>query len=156
PRPRRRRRRPRLPPPLASPLRRRPPAAGEGRAVSPLYLYALVGEAPSAPGGLGNGLAGEPIRVVPAAGLPVAGGEGEPPPAPSALALAAHDAVVRRLAAAAPAVPPSRFGQEVADPAALAAALAPRAAELGVALARVAGCVQMTLRIFSPPGEPAA
>jgi hypothetical protein len=124
--------------------------------VSALYLYALLDAPPLSPGdaGLGTGLAGEPLLLLPAlpeAGLLVACGEMEAPPAAMATALAAHDAVVRRLASAAPAVLPFRFGQHVADRGALAAALAPRAAELAVALVRVAGCMQMTLRIFGDP-----
>ena len=82
------------------------------------------------------------------AGLRVACGEVEAPPAATAAALAAHDAVVRRLGAAAAAVLPFRFGQHAGDPAALEAALSPRAAELAAALVCVAGCVQMTLRVF--------
>ncbi len=123
--------------------------------MSALYLYALVAEPPAGLGELGAGLAGGAVRVVGAAGLRVACGEMEEPPEPTAAALAAHDAVVRRLAAAAPAVLPFRFGQRVADPAALAVALAPRAAELAAALARVAGCVQMTLRVFAGDADTA-
>jgi len=128
--------------------------------VSALYLYALLDAASISvePGAsacdLGAGLAGEPLIVLPAAGLAVAAGEMASTPAPSTAALAAHDAVVRRLAALAPAVLPFRFGQAVAGPEALAAALSPRAAELREALSRVAGCVQMTLRIFGDPREP--
>jgi Gas vesicle synthesis protein GvpL/GvpF len=119
--------------------------------VSALYLYALLAAEPTAggPGAeLGAGLAGEPLRLVAAAGLRVACGEVEAPPVATAAALAAHDAVVRRLGAAAAAVLPFRFGQHASDPAALDAALSPRAAELAAALVRVAGCVQMTLRVF--------
>ncbi len=125
--------------------------------MSALYLYALVGAAPPGASDLGTGLAGEPLLLVPVGGLlAVAGtmaGETPAPPAASAAVLAAHDAVVRRLAAMADAILPFRFGQQVAGAAALAAALEPRAAELAAALVRVAGCVQMTLRVF---GDPAA
>lgn len=128
--------------------------------MSALYLYALLDAAPApaepeaSAGGLGAGLAGEPLSILSAAGLAVAAGEMASAPAPSAAALAAHDAVVRRLAARAPAVLPFRFGQTVGGPEALAAALSPRAAELRDALSRVAGCVQMTLRVFGDPREP--
>ena len=127
--------------------------------MSALCLYALL-DAPPA-GELGAGLAGEPLAVLPVAGLAVVAGEMTGRPAPSAAALAAYDAVIRRLAASAPALLPFRFGQAVDGPAALAAALLPRAAELQAALARVAGCCQMTLRIFAgtdaePSGEPAS
>jgi len=122
--------------------------------VSALYLYTLVAAEPAGEvSGLGAGLAGEPLRLLDAAGLRVACGEMASPPAPTAETLAGHDAVVRRLAAAFPAALPFRFGQHAADPAALAAALAPRAAELAAALVRVAGCVQMTLRVFGEAAE---
>ncbi len=124
--------------------------------MSALYLYALC-DAPAlaaasgdaAGAGLGTGLAGEALAVHRLGDLAVVAGEVAAAPAPSAAALAAHDAVVRRLAAIAPAVLPCRFGQLVADRAALDAALTPRLAELRAAVSRVAGCVQMTLRIFA-------
>jgi hypothetical protein len=74
------------------------------------------------------------------------------PPRPTGTALRAHDATVRRLARGADAVLPFRFGTVVSGRDALRRLLAPRAAELRDALARVAGCEQMTLRVF---GEPA-
>jgi Gas vesicle synthesis protein GvpL/GvpF len=59
-------------------------------------------------------------------------------------ALRAHDRVLRALDVRA--LLPARFGTVVADERELAAVLAPRARVLRAALARVAGCVQMTLR----------
>ncbi len=70
------------------------------------------------------------------------------PPAVGADALRRHDAAVRRLAGAIDPLLPARFGEVAADEAALRRALEPRAAELLAALAQVAGCVQMTLRVF--------
>ena len=70
------------------------------------------------------------------------------PPVPSAPALRRHDAVIRRLARAVPAVLPIRFGTAVADLATLDRLLAPRAPALRRALARVKGREQMTLRVF--------
>jgi hypothetical protein len=69
-------------------------------------------------------------------------------------ALAAHDAVVRRLADRFEALLPVRFGEKVRDEADLAKLLIPRAPKLSEALERVRGCAQMTLRVFGDP-EPA-
>ena len=122
-----------------------------------LYLYALVDEEPAGP--LGEGIAGEPLRLVRHAGISgvsgVAAVAGELPerPRPDRGALERQDAVVRRLARIFGAIVPSRFGEAFADEAALAGRLEPRKQELAAALALVRGCVQMTLRVF---GEPAA
>ena len=70
-------------------------------------------------------------------------------------ALAAHDAVVRRLAERFDALLPVRFGEKVKDEAELAKLLAPRAPRFAEALERVRGCAQMTLRVFGDP-EPIA
>jgi hypothetical protein len=66
-------------------------------------------------------------------------------------ALAAHDAVVRRLADRFEALLPVRFGERVKDEAALAKLLGPRVPRLSEALERVRGCAQMTLRVFGEP-----
>jgi hypothetical protein len=120
--------------------------------MSGLYVYALIaGPASSAPPEVG--LQGEPVRLLDWGGVLAAAGEIAAPPALTREALAAHDAVVRRLAAQAPAILPARFGQWAADPSELAAGVAARRVELGAALALVAGCVQMTLRLFAS-GKP--
>jgi len=139
--------------------------------VTVLYLYALApalvsgvsgvsGAAGSAVPALGTGLAGEPLRAVPCGRLLALVGEVAAPPAVSAQALAGQDAAVRRLADLLPALLPVRFGEHAAGEAELAEHLAPLAAELSEALERVAGCVQMTLRVFrtaaSLPGHDAA
>ncbi len=133
--------------------------------MSVLYLYALAPAPPAdRPGSvlppLGAGLAGEPLRAVPVGGLLALVGKAAAPPALSAQTLAGQDATVRRLADLLPALLPVRFGEHAAGEADLAERLAPRAAELSAALERVAGCVQMTLRVFrtaaSPPGTEAA
>jgi hypothetical protein len=125
--------------------------------MSGLYVYALIAGPPSgAPPEVG--LQGEPVRLLDWGGVLAAAGEIAAPPALTREALAAHDAVVRRLAAQAPAILPARFGQWAADPSELAAGVAARRVELGAALALVAGCVQMTLRLFAsgmPAGEAA-
>lgn len=128
--------------------------------MSGLYLYGIVKAGLRE--GLGRGLAGEDLRLAgdgPAA-LSAIAGEIEEPPRPEPASLAAHDAVVRRLAELAPALLPARFGQWLPDERALTDWLAAHARELAEGLSQVAGCVQMTLRIFSdadapePPPEP--
>ncbi|HKH49165.1 MAG TPA: GvpL/GvpF family gas vesicle protein [Thermoanaerobaculia bacterium] len=116
-----------------------------------LYLYALARAGDEAP--LGEGLAGEPLRRLDAG--PVAAILGEiaaPPVTPEALA--AHDAVVRRLADSLPALLPARFGQTVPDEQTLSAWIAARERDVLEALALVEGCVQMTLRVFAGPDAP--
>jgi Gas vesicle synthesis protein GvpL/GvpF len=115
--------------------------------VSPLlYLYALVDEEPA--GALGEGIAGEPLRLVRRGGIAAVVGEIGDRPRPEREALRRQDAVVRRLAELFGALLPCRFGEAFADEAALMERLAPRAGELGASLALVRGCVQMTLRVF--------
>jgi hypothetical protein len=63
-------------------------------------------------------------------------------------AMRRHDREVRRIAAGAGAILPMRFGSVAADGTALARMVGERRAELSLGLARVAGCVQMTLRVF--------
>jgi len=113
--------------------------------VSPLYLYAIVGTGFPVEGA---GLAGEPLRLIGEG--PVRGVAGSLPekPQPIPSALAAHDAVVRRLADQITALLPARFGQTLPDEQALTDWLAAHAPELAEALVQVAGCVQMTLRVY--------
>jgi hypothetical protein len=89
---------------------------------------------------------------VPIDGMLAAVGDMAAPPPVSATTLRAHDAVVRRLAAAVDAILPVRFGTLLEGEPALAEAIAGRAPRLREALALVAGREQMTLRVF---GEPA-
>lgn len=118
-----------------------------------LYIYAVLDEAPAA--ALGTGVLGEPLRAVSCGTLLAVAGEIGEAPAPSLTALREHDAVIRRLADAAPAVLPARFGSVVADDAALRALILPRAATLGERLAHVRGRAQMTLRAYGH-AEPTA
>ena len=111
-----------------------------------LYLYALVDEDP--PGALGEGIAGEPLRLVRHGALAAVVGEIGARLRPNPDILHRQDAVVRRLDELFGALLPARFGEAFADEAALAARLAPRAGELAESLALVRGCVQMTLRVF--------
>jgi hypothetical protein len=122
-----------------------------------IYLYALVDEEPSGP--LGEGIMGEPLRVISQGKLAAVVGEVPERPRPDRETLERQDAVVRRLAERFGALLPARFGEAFADAAALAARLGPREREVSEALALVRGCVQMTLRVFGEPEirlEPAA
>lgn len=129
--------------------------------MSVLVLYAIA--PPAVPGSegpdLGQGLAGEPLRAIPCGNVMALVGEMSAPPPLTRESLGGQDAAVRRLAELFPALLPVRFGEHVAGEANLAARLAPRATELAEALERVAGCVQMTLRVFrtasSLPGKEA-
>jgi gas vesicle protein GvpL/GvpF len=114
-----------------------------------IYLYALVDEEPSGP--LGEGILGEPLRVIPQGGLAAVAGEVPERPRPDRETLERQDAVVRRLAGLFGALLPARFGEAFADETALANRLAPREGEVSEALSLVRGCVQMTLRVFGEP-----
>lgn len=109
--------------------------------MSPLYLYAVIGEEPAEP--LGPGL-----RLIRCGDLRVVAGEAELKVTPENLA--AQDAVVRGLSVTA--VLPIRFGEKVQDEEELRKLLKPRGSDLLAALEKVRGCEQMTLRVF---GEPA-
>ncbi len=111
-----------------------------------LYLYALVDEEPA--GSLGEGVAGEPLRLVRRGGIAAVVGELGSRPRPEREALQRQDAVVRRLAEIFGALLPARFGEAFADEAVLMERLSPRAEEFAAALSLVRGCVQMTLRVF--------
>jgi hypothetical protein len=116
-----------------------------------LYLYALVDD--ESAGSLGEGLAGEPLRLVPLGAVSAVVGDLSERPRPDREPLERQDAVVRRLAEHFAAILPARFGEVFADETTLAGRLASREREMTEALDRVRGCVQMTLRVF---GEPAA
>jgi gas vesicle protein GvpL/GvpF len=112
--------------------------------VSPVYLYAVLAEAPA--GALPSGLAGEPMRLVTCEDVLAAIGDVTSPPGLDAASLRAHDAAVRRLAAASSALLPARFGSVALDDAQLREALRPRLAAFREGLRTVRGCEQMTLR----------
>jgi hypothetical protein len=114
--------------------------------MSRVYLYALLSGTPACETGLG--VCAERLRIVATGGLVALVGDVVDAPAPSALTLRAQDAVLRRLAIELDAVLPVRFGTLVSDDVALAEALARRQPQLTRALGRVAGCEQMTLRVW--------
>lgn len=127
------------------------------------YLYGIVramGADPAADLGVGLGASGELLRSIESPlGLAAVAGESEGAPRPEPATLTAHDAVVRRLAERFPALLPARFGQWLPDEQTVIRQLAAHGPELAEALAKVAGCVQMTLRLYAremaEPGEPA-
>jgi hypothetical protein len=121
--------------------------------MSPLYLYAVLAEAPA--GALPSGLAGEAMRLVACDDLLAAVGDLASAPAVDEASLRAHDAAVRGLAAGASAVLPARFGSIAGDERALCDALRPRLDALREGLRAVRGCEQMTLRFARPDGDPA-
>ena len=120
--------------------------------MSRVYLYALLSGPPTCEPGVG--VCAERLRIVATGGLVALVGDVVEAPEPSALTLRAQDAVLRRLATELDAVLPVRFGTLVTDDVALAEALAGRQPQLARALGRVAGCEQMTLRVWGE-AEPA-
>jgi gas vesicle protein GvpL/GvpF len=120
--------------------------------MSGVYLYALLGGAPADTPGVG--VCDEPLRLVDLGGPLALVGDVAAAPAPSPATLSAQDALLRRLAPGVDAILPARFGTLLADDAALVQALAPRRGELAEALARVAGCEQMTLRVWGDRAAP--
>jgi hypothetical protein len=116
--------------------------------VSVLYLYALTGERPR--GRLGRGLGREPLEILPGRGFHIVAGRMATAPAATPAALRAHDAAVRRIAAAVDAILPMRFGSVAPDAETAARLFARRAVELAGRLVHVRGHAQMTVRIFGP------
>jgi Gas vesicle synthesis protein GvpL/GvpF len=109
-----------------------------------IAVYAIA--TPPLGGRLGVGVQREHLGAIAAGRLVVVAGEVGAAPAVSPRALAAHDEVVRRVAARARAVLPMRFGAVAADLRALRAFVGERRAEFARSLAHVAGCEQFTLR----------
>jgi hypothetical protein len=112
-------------------------------------LYAI---AQGAPADLAGAL-GEPLRVVPHAGLELVCGAAPPPLSPEALR--AHEAAVRRIADRSQACLPARFGASAPDEAELRRLVDARAPALIEALGLVRGREQMTLRVLGAPVAPA-
>jgi Gas vesicle synthesis protein GvpL/GvpF len=109
-----------------------------------LYVYALV-PAGTAVADLGTGIVDEPLHVASVGALDAVYGEVEDRPSIAPGSLAAHDAIVRRIGAAAGRSLPLPFGAMVDDAAELRDGLAPRAAALVAALDLTRDCEQMTL-----------
>lgn len=119
--------------------------------MSALYLYALASDCDDGEGL--RGITGEEVVFLRAHGLVAAVGALEAVPAPGAESLRGHDAVVRALDERADALLPMRFGQSVADEAALGERLERALPRLREALELVRGCEEIDLRVFG--GRPA-
>ena len=111
-----------------------------------LYVYALVDEEPAAP--LGEGIAGEPLRLVRHDRILAVVGDLAARPRPESEILKRQDAAVHRLAEIFDALLPARFGEAFADETELKERIGPRSEDLAASLCLVRGCVQMTLRVF--------
>ena len=120
--------------------------------MSGVYLYALLSATPSCE--TGRGVCAERLRVVVVGNLVALVGDVRQSPAPTAVAVRAQDAILRRLAAGVDGVLPVRFGTLVADDGALAESLELRRPHLARALSRVCGCEQMTLRVWGEIAVP--
>ncbi|HJU66140.1 MAG TPA: GvpL/GvpF family gas vesicle protein [Gemmatimonadaceae bacterium] len=118
----------------------------------PVYLYCLVAES-ERPAVSIRGIDGAPVQTI-----------GEGPlhawvstvetrlVTPSVERAQAHDGVVR--AAMEDGTPvPARFGQTFDDEGSLLALLRDRGADVAAMLARVAGCVEMTVQLVLPPQD---
>jgi hypothetical protein len=116
-----------------------------------LFVYAFVDSCAAL---AARGLRRERLRLVPMRGFAAVVGELPRPPRPSAASARAFDAVLRRVGRRCPALLPVRFGAFVADEGTLHDLLAPQAAALRRAIARVRGRAQMTLRVYGPPPAP--
>jgi gas vesicle protein GvpL/GvpF len=118
-----------------------------------VYLYAVMGGRPRS--ACGSGICAEPLRLVAVGDFVALVGDVPATPEVTAMTLRAQDAVLRRLAAEVDAVLPARFGTLLHDDAALTDALARRRGPLAEALGRVAGCEQMTVRVWGDGAAPA-
>src|SRR5919204_1856455 len=118
-----------------------------------LYVYAFVrapAEVPEV-----TGIDEAAITAESVDGLAAIVSRHDEAPSASDAAILAHARVVDAIVGANDAVVPARFGAVHTDGAALRAAVGPRAAELGSALARVRDAVELGLRALSPQAEPA-
>jgi hypothetical protein len=113
----------------------------------PLNVYAIADRPPAL---AVLGALGEPVRALPAGPFFALAGEVDRPPELTAEMVRAHEAAVRRLAGACPALLPVRFGSFAGQ-----VDLSAREAELLEALELVRGREQMTLRVFgeAPPAD---
>jgi hypothetical protein len=113
----------------------------------PSYVYAIVSR-PIRTRSLSSG-AGARLRPVIGGGAIAIVADCDKRPSPTVSALRKHDAIVRRIARAVPAVLPVRFGTVADTDRSLAALLEAWSAELQPALDLVERREQMTLRLFS-------
>jgi len=118
-----------------------------------LYVYALLGAGPTEP--LGEGIAGEPLRVATIGRLRALVGEMPERPPLSVAALRSHDAAIRRAMAVTEAVLPARFGSLMDDERDVERRLEPEGDALEAAIALVSGAEQMTVRVHARDPAPA-
>ena len=112
----------------------------------PLYVYAIVGRSVRARSPSSG--AHTRLRPVVGGGTAAIVTDCDERPSPTVSALRKHDAIVRLIARAVPAILPVRFGTIVETDRSLAALLESWSAELEPALDLVDGREQMTLRLF--------
>ncbi|HLU46606.1 MAG TPA: GvpL/GvpF family gas vesicle protein [Planctomycetota bacterium] len=110
------------------------------------YLYALTAIPMSSPG---EGMLGEPLRVVRCDGIFAVLGDVPRLPRPTPELLQKQDSVVRRLATCTDALLPARFGQAASSEETLLDSIRSDARDLRARLELVRGCEQMTLRFFA-------
>ncbi|HXE60369.1 MAG TPA: GvpL/GvpF family gas vesicle protein [Gemmatimonadaceae bacterium] len=114
----------------------------------PTYLYCVIPAGCDPPAASRVGVDAASVRSLDAAGMSAwVSSVADPSLTPSVARARAHDQVVRDAMARATPVP-ARFGQVLADDAALAQWIADRRQSLLDSLARVSGCVEMTVRIL--------
>jgi hypothetical protein len=114
-----------------------------------LCVYAVLAEAPSAPG---VGLDGVPLRAVAGRRLVALIGEHTRAPELGDDQLCTHEALISRLMAEAP-VLPLRFGTTVADEGELRDWLRTNEGELSALLEAVRGAVELSVRADLPAGS---
>lgn len=119
--------------------------------MSGVYAYCLLSEARRPPDGLG-GLADRPVTALELEGLTVWVSEAEEPPKPDLDAVRRHHAVVS--AALGSPVLPLRFGAWHPDASSLAGLIRGSSSELAAGLVRVAGRVELGIRIVGPVSPP--
>ncbi|HKV52462.1 MAG TPA: GvpL/GvpF family gas vesicle protein [Gemmatimonadaceae bacterium] len=114
----------------------------------PTYLYCVIPAGCDPPAASRRGVDAAPVRALDTAGVTAwVSTITETSMAPSVARARVHDEVVRDAMARATPVP-ARFGQVLANDAALAQWIAERREPLVGSLARVRGCVEMTVRIL--------
>jgi hypothetical protein len=116
-----------------------------------IHVYAMLEENAEVPPF--EGIDDEPVAAMAVEGLTAAVSVLRQPAEPSGDNLVRHADVVDLLARINPAVVPARFTRPLESPEALAAAVGPRAPELRAALARVRGCVELSVLVFRPAAE---
>ena len=119
-----------------------------------IHVYAVLDENAEVPPF--EGIDDEPVAALPVEGLTAAISVLRQPAEPSGDNLVRHADVVDLLARVNNAVVPARFARPLESREALVAAMGPRAPELRAALARVRGCLELSVLVFRPAAERAS